>query len=128
MGGGIYRFGGVVMIEYLPKDVVEGLREAHVRQLARKSRIRVHVGDEVYPVLKLWRDGFALKVENAPKLRGLVDLFDGTRHLSQCLIVASSQEGDLMHYDFKRNTATADRTARDLVVDESAPIALLPAG
>ncbi len=115
------------MIEFLPKDVVDGLREAHVRQLARKSRIRVHVGDEVYPVLKLWRDGFALKMENAPRLRGLVDLYDGVRHMSQCLIVASSEEGDLMHYEFKRNTATADRPAQDFVTEDPHIIGLLSA-
>ncbi len=115
------------MIEFLPKDVVDGLREAHLRQLAKKSRIRVQVGDEVYPVLHLWKNGFALKMENAPKLRGLVDLYDGIRHISQCLIIASSEEGDLMHYEYKRNTATADRAARDFVAEENAPIALLGA-
>ena len=115
------------MIEYLPKDVVEGLREAHVRQLARKSKIRVHVGDDVYPVLKLWRDGFALKIENAPKLRGLVDLYDGVRHMSQCLIIASSEEGELMHYEFKRNTATADRAAQDFVSEDPYVAGLLSA-
>ncbi len=113
------------MIEYLPKDVAEGLREAHVRRLARKSRIRVHVGEDVYPVLKLWRDGFSLKMENAPNLRGLVDLYDGIRHISQCLIVASSEEGDMMNYEFKRNTATADKPAVDFVMDDTRPIALL---
>lgn len=116
-----------VMIEFLPKDVVEGLREAHLRQLAKKSRIRVHVGDDVYPVLKLWRNGFALKKENAPKLRGLVDLYDGIRHMSQCLIVASSEEGELMNYEFKRNTATTDHAAADYVTDDPRPVSLLSA-
>ena len=113
------------MIEFLPKEVVEGLRQAHVRQLAKKSRIRVQVGEDVFPVLKLWRDGFALDIENAPKLRGLVDLYDGIRHMSQCLIIASSEEGDLMHYEFKRNTATSERPAADFVQDDHRPIALL---
>lgn len=116
---------GDVMIEFLPKDVVEGLREAHLKKLVKQSRIRVHVGDDVYPVLKLWRDGFTLRSANTPKLRGLVDLYDGIRHMSQCLIVASEEEGDLIHYEFKRNTATADRAARDFVTEDNAPIALL---
>lgn len=115
------------MIEFLPQDVLDGLRDAHLRQLAKKSRIRVHVGDDVYPVLKLWTDGFALKTTNAPKLRGLVDLYDGTNHMSQCLIIASSEEGEMMHYEFKRNTATANRAARDFVTQDDAPIALLAA-
>ena len=113
------------MIEFLPKDVVDGLREAHLKRLAKQSRIRVHVGEDVYPVLKLWRDGFAMKTENAPKLRGLVDLYDGINHMSQCLIVTSSEEGDLTHYEFKWNTATAKKPASDFVMDDPRPIALL---
>ena len=113
------------MFEVLPKDVVEGLRIAQLRKLARKSRIRVQVGDEVYPVLKLWKDGFALDPENAPKLRGLVDLYDGGRHISQCLIIASSEENGMMEYEFKRNTAASDRAALDFVADDTAPVGLL---
>jgi len=36
-----------------------------------------------------------------PQLRGRVDLYDGARHLFQCLIVAVAQEGDEMIFDFK---------------------------
>ena len=78
-------------------------------------------------MLRFWEGGFALDAEDAPHLRGLVDLYNGGAHLYQCLIVASSEEGDLMHYEFKRNTATADRAAPDFVVDDGAPIALLGA-
>ena len=113
------------MIEFLPQDVADGLREAHVRKLAKKSRMRVHVGDDVYPVLRLWKDGFALRLEDAPNLRGLVDLYDGINHMSQCLIVASSEEGDMMHYEFKRNTATATTAPLDFVDDHMAPVYLL---
>jgi len=113
------------MLEFLPKDVLEGLREAHMRSLARKSRIRVRVGEHDYPVLKMWHDGFSLALEDAPKLRGLVDLYNGSRHLSQCLIVASAEEGDMMSYEFKRNTASAEAPALDFVADDMRPVALL---
>ena len=113
------------MFEMLPEDVVRGLREAHLKTLARRSRLRVHVGDEVYPVLKIWHDGFSLDIANAPRLRGLVDIYDGARHVSQCLIVASNEEGGLMSYEFKRNTATADRAALDFVQDDNRPAGLL---
>ena len=113
------------MFEVLPKDIVDGLRAAHLRNLARKSRIRVQVGDEFYPLLKLWKNGFALDIENTPHLRGLVDLYDGSRHISQCLIVASSEENGLMHYEFKRNTATSDHAALDFVAGDHRPAALL---
>ena len=113
------------MSDFLPKEVMEGLREAHLRNLARKSRIRVQVGDDVFPVLKMWRDGFAMDIDNAPHLRGLVDLYDGTRHVSQCLIVASSEDDGIMNYEFKRNAATSKSAALDFVADEHRPVALL---
>jgi len=113
------------MLEFLPREILDGLREAHLNTLARKSRIRVRVGDAEYRVLKRWHDGFALALKDAPKLRGLVDLYDGARHLSQCLIVASEADGDMMLYEFKRNTASASEPALDFVVDDMRPVALL---
>lgn len=113
------------MLEFLPKDILDGLREAHRTSLARKSRMRVRVGDDEYKVLKYWHDGFALALEDAPKLRGLVDIYDGTRHVSQCLIVASEEDGDLMVYEFKRNTASVSKPALDFVADDMRPVALL---
>ena len=76
-------------------------------------------------MLKLWHDGFALALKDAPHLRGLVDLYDGARHVSQCLIVASEEDGDRMSYEFKRNTASAEKPALDFVADDSRPVALL---
>lgn len=113
------------MIEYLPKDIADGLRDAHLKNLSRKSRFRVKAGDETYPILKIWHDGFALELGAAPALRGLVDIFDGARHMSQCLIVASSEDRGMMHYEFKRNTATKRRAALDFVADDTRPTALL---
>ena len=85
----------------------------------------MHVGDEIYPVLRFWEEGFSLNPENAPKLRGLVDLYDGSRHLYQCLIVASDLENGQMVYEFKRNTSVEDKAPLDFARDENAPIALL---
>ena len=113
------------MTTFLSKEVQEGLDMARKRALKKKSRLRVHVDDEIFPVLKFWETGFALDAENAPHLRGLVDLYDGSRHLYQCLIVASEREDDQMVYDFKRNTAAVDHAPLDFVRDENAPIALL---
>jgi hypothetical protein len=113
------------MSEFLPKEVREGLELARKRALLKKSRLRVHIDDAVYPVLKLWETGFTLDADQAPALRGLVDLFDGSRHLYQCLIVASQQESGQMLYEFKRNTAVVDRPPVDFVKNENAPIALL---
>jgi hypothetical protein len=114
------------MMTFLPKEVREGLELARKRDLRKKSRLRVNVGGEVFPVLEFRETGFALDIENAPKLRGLVDLYDGARHLYQCLIIASEADGTLMRYEFKRATSVSDHPPLDFARDEAAPVALLP--
>jgi hypothetical protein len=113
------------MSDFLPKEVLEGLERARKADLRKKSRLRVHVGDEIYPVLRFWESGFALDAEGAPHLRGLVDIYDGSRHLYQALIVTSLEEAGELHFEFKRNTAAADRAPLDYHRPDDAPIALL---
>ena len=59
-------------------------------------------------------------------LRGFVDLYDGARHLYQCLIVASEEDGGQMRYEFKRSTEARDAAPLDFARDEDAPVALIP--
>jgi len=113
-------------MQFLPKDVQDGLDAARKGALARKSRLRVDVGGQLHPILKLWKDGFALDGAITTHLRGLVDVFDGARHEFQCLIVASRQEGDMLICDFKRATRVADGAALDYIRDENAPMGYLP--
>ena len=113
------------MLEFLPNEVRAGLIAAQKRDLKRRSRLRVHVGDNVFPVLRLWEDGLALDAEHAPHLRGLVDIFDGARHIFQCLIVASGSENGEMICSFKRSTPVTDRAALDFWQDENAPVGFL---
>ena len=114
------------MSTFLSDEVKAGLEAARKSAQRKASRLRVHVGEDIYPVLRLWETGFAMDLETAPKLRGLVDLYHGGVHLYQCLIVASSQEGNEMQYDFKRNTAAVDKVPLDFYQDPDTPIALLP--
>lgn len=116
--------GGIEMTSFLPKDVLEGLHRARQLDMVKKSRIRIVVGDDIYPVIRLSEDGFALPID-APHLRGLVDLYEGSRHLAQCLIVASSEEDGEMRYEYKRRTEAADKAPLDFERAENAPIALL---
>lgn len=113
------------MTDFLPKEVREGLEAARKADLKKRSRLRVHVGDQVYPVLRFWEDGFALDADHAPNLRGLVNLYNGGVHLYQCLIVASNEDAGELHFEFKRNTAALDKRPLDFHRDPSAPIALL---
>ena len=113
------------MMTVLPKEVQDGLEQARKRDRRRRARLRVVVGERAYPVLEFRDGGFALDVEDAPKLRGLVDLYDASRHLYQCLIVASEEDGALMRYEFKRATAAVDKAPLDFAREPTAPIAYL---
>lgn len=113
-------------MEILPKDLVAGLRSADLADKRRQTRLRIHTGDDILPVLRRWRGGFSLDAEQITLLRGLVDLYEGSRHLSTCLIVASEIEAGELICTVKRETAVTDRAALDFARDENAPIALLP--
>lgn len=113
------------MSTYVPKSVQEALDHARFQGQKQRSRLRVHAGDEIFPVLRRWDGGFALASMDAPQLRGLVDLYDGSRHIFQCLIVASEEEAGEMRYDFKRATPAADQAPVDFYQAPDAPAGLL---
>jgi hypothetical protein len=117
--------GGCGMIYDLPDEVLEGLKQARRADLQRKNRLRVHVGDNIYSILRLWDGGFALDADTAPHIRGFVDIYDGARQLYQCLVMCSSIEGGERLYEFKRQTAAVDEAPVDFYRDENAPVALL---
>lgn len=113
------------MSEFLSKEVRAGLEEARKRDLKRRSRLRVMAGDDIYPILRFWEDGFSLDADQVTHLRGLVDIYDGARHLYQSLIVASDvAEGELICV-MKRSTAALEKAPLDFDRDENAPIALI---
>ena len=114
------------MLEFLPQDVRDGLDVAQRRAAKRRSRLRVQVGEAVYPILRLHEDGMVIDAGMAPHLRGLVDIYDGSRHLCTALIIASTVENGELRCDFKRSTKVTDRPALDFWQDENAPVALLP--
>ena len=117
------------MSTFVPKEVQAGLDRARVAAMKKASRLRLRVGDAAYPVLRMWKTGFAVEVNAAPHLRGYVDLYDGAVHLFQCLIVASEEEdAGEMRYEFKRLTAVAERAALDFERAPDAPVALLERG
>lgn len=110
------------MLEFLPQELREGLAAARKRNLRRKSRLHLQLGDAVFPVLRIWDAGFSLDASTAPgRLRGLVDLYDGPRQILQCLIIASEvQDGELLCL-YKRASPVADRPAVDYWLGEQGP-------
>lgn len=113
------------MLESLPQSIRDELHAAQSKAATKKTRLRVEASGESYRIERMTDTGFALGIEDAPKLRGLVDVYDGGRHVSQCLIVAAAEEGDQMVYEFKRNTAANDGAPLDFERIKGAPIALL---
>jgi hypothetical protein len=113
------------MSTFLSKELQKGLDDARASDKRRKSRFRVQFDGDMYPVLKMWDSGFSVESDRAPQMRGLVDLFDGARHLSRCLIVASDEENGELAFEFKRSTPVKDKAPTDFPRIKSAPIALL---
>ncbi|HCP81941.1 MAG TPA: hypothetical protein DIT67_10240 [Octadecabacter sp.] len=113
------------MLESLPQSIRTELHAAQSKAATKKTRLRVEVNGESYKIERMTSTGFALGLDDAPKLRGLVDIYDGGHHVSQCLIVAAAQEGGQMVYEFKRNTAANDGAPLDFERIKDAPIALL---
>lgn len=113
------------MLEFLPQEMVDGLAIARKNADRRESRLRVQVGEAVFPVLRFWHDGFVLDRRLSPHLRGLVDIYEGSRHVFQCLIVASSTEGNEITCDFKRLTPVTDKAPLDFWLDPALPVGFL---
>ena len=113
------------MSTFLSKELQKGLDDARASDKRRKSRFRVQFDGDMYPVLKMWDSGFSVESDRVPQMRGLVDLFDGARHLSRCLIVASDEENGELAFEFKRSTPAKDKAPTDFPRIKSAPIALL---
>lgn len=107
------------------KEIQAGLDLARMEGMKKSSRLRVNVDGKIFPVLRMWKTGFAMEAD-APALRGFVDLYDGSMHLFQCLIVNSYDEGNgQRHFEFKRATAVTQKPALDFELAPEAPIGLI---
>ncbi len=113
------------MSTYVSKEIRAELDAARIAALKKSSRLRVEIGNNTYKILTLWKDGFSVEASATPRLRGLVDIYDGANHLYQCLIIADEEEAGEMRYEFKRNTVAADKAPLDFYRAPDAPIALL---
>ena len=95
------------MYTFLPEAVRQGLEEALKSAQRSKDRLDVHDGDETYRIRRFWDGGFALDLEGSERLRGRVDVYDGPKHLYQCLVVSSIDEDDERVFEFKWLTPVA---------------------
>lgn len=116
------------MSEFLPINVREELARALAARRRKRSAHCVHVGDEVVAIFDLSETGFAVEAQARPRLRGLIDIHEGPRHLCRALIVASERDGDVIRYVFKRNTAAQTVPPVDFELPRPRPAGLLPSG
>ena len=114
------------MTDILPDAVRKGLEEARKAATKLHSRMCVHDGDDIYRILRLWDGGFALESGVADKLRGRVEIYDGPRHLYQCLIVGSEGQGDERVFEFKWLHQVSSQPAVDFVREDVIPAGYLP--
>ncbi len=113
------------MSTFLSPEVQAGLDAARKTALKKSNRLSVQAGDRTFKILRSWHNGFSLDADEAPHLRGLVDMFDGTNHLSRCLIIASGEEGGELEFEYKRTSEAVDRQPLDFYHRPDAPVALL---
>lgn len=113
------------MTTFLPKTILDDLAQADRKKQRKSARYEIAFGDTRYPVLRIWKNGFALDADETPALRGHVDLFQGPVLLMRCLIVASEVEGSELVVEFKRATAVTDKAPLDFERAADAPVALI---
>lgn len=112
------------MFTFLSKEVRDGLEQARKQSLRKGNRLSVHSDGQVHRILRMWETGFEL--EKQADLRGLVDVYDGPRHVSHCLIVESDEGDGQYRYEFKRATPAREQAPVDFELSETAPSALIP--
>lgn len=113
------------MTTFMSKDVLDGLAKAGQQKAKQSSRLRVQMGEEIFPILRMTEDSFSLDTADTPKLRGYVDILDGTRLKYRALIIASEIEAHETTFEFKQATNIASGPALDFEQSEHAPVGYL---
>ena len=111
----------------LPEAVRAGLLRARERdRRATGGRLRVQAGEAWHPILAYDAHGFEVSLDAALRLRGLVEIHDGPRHVHSALIVATEPSGGVMRYVFKRSTPARATAPLDYARECDAPAGYLP--
>jgi SUMO ligase MMS21 Smc5/6 complex component len=67
-----------------------------------------------------------LEADLTTHLHGLVNVYDGARHILECLIVASEVENGQLVCSFKRSTLVENKAPLDYFEPRERGVALLP--
>jgi hypothetical protein len=74
-------------------------------------------GNRRFPVVAMGSDSCLIDAHDGWIPRGFADIFDGDRHVAQCLIVLAAPEGPYLRCSFKRRTAARLDPPRDFAAD-----------
>jgi len=113
------------MIDHLPEDVRLGLENARKASLRRNDRLCIHDGDDIYRIVRFWNDGVSIAGKHSDKLRGRVEIYDGARHVYQCLIENGRTENGECVFDFKWLHPVHEQPASDFVRPDALPAGLI---
>ena len=91
--------GGVAMDIHLPEGMVDHMQSRRKRK--PKAALFVVSDGTRFAVLERWRGGFSTSGDIPQLARGVVDLFEGRKHLSHGLAYLESVKGDTRIYAFK---------------------------
>jgi hypothetical protein len=101
------------MLEHLPQEFRDVMTQPRRRDRPRARKLRLHIGDSVFPILRMWDDGFAIDAARLPRLRGAVEIHEGRRRVWTCLIVAAAVEEGELRCTFKRLSPAHDSAPAD---------------
>jgi hypothetical protein len=79
----------------------DGLRA----QRRMRPGLVLEAGTRRFPIFDLAPESCLIEARDSATLRGYADIYDGERHVAQCLIMLAAPEGDLLRCSFKRRTA-----------------------
>lgn len=73
----------------------------------------LEAGTRRFPIVDLAADSCLIETSDGAALRGYADIWDGERHLAQCLLVLAAPDGDFLRCSFKRCTSFRLEPPRD---------------
>ena len=87
--------------------------------------LRVVSGHVSWPIRRIWSDGFSLAI--GQQIRGLVDVFDGERHVFSCLACENGTDGDEQLFVIQQRNKGHAHAPRDFASEADVPAGALAA-
>ncbi len=79
----------------------------------RGDQLFMESGSRRFPVVAMGPDSCLIDAPEGWTPRGFVDIFEGDRHVEQCLILLAAPEGPFLRCSFKQRTASRTEPPRD---------------